>query len=289
MRPANYANINFNKMRTDNSHLILEKSVRPHFDNLENHLINYINQSTYVIGCVAWLTNRNIIDALENIKGVKIIINKEEYLNSNMQTAQKFTYKCLRGCYNSIPDLFTIDCDCCKSNIVNCNNFNKIFGSIVNDIAPPIIVNSVSITPVGDTRLDRVSITPVGDTRLDRVSGAPVCDTRLDRVASIVAKLDGDTVECETISKNGAIITCGIVNNYSKMHHKFLVFFNEAFEPIGVWTGSYNLSITSNFSLENALYITDADVIAEYIKEFLIIYSFSESYNWNSGLLSVGI
>ena len=64
---------------------------------------------------------------MENIKGVKIIINKEEYLNSNMKIGQKFFYKCLRGKYNEIPDLFNNNCDCCKKIIHECPNFNKIF------------------------------------------------------------------------------------------------------------------------------------------------------------------
>jgi len=89
--------------------------------------------------------------------------------------------------------------------------------------------------------------------------------------------------------KSGAILTCGIVNHMAKLHHKFLIFFNSQIEPIGVWTGSYNFSHTSNFSLENGLYITDKEVIMEYIKEFLAIYPFSESYNWKSGLLFASV
>lgn len=220
--------MDFNRMRTDDYHAKLEKnSVQPYFEKLEKHLISHIEKSSYVVGCVAWLTNNNIIEALENIDGVKIIINKEEYLNPNMEIGQKFFYQCLRGKYNEIPDMFNSKCKCCeKKNILKCPNFCKIFGNISEN---------------------------------------------------------GSNINM------GAILTCGIVNNYSKMHHKFLIFFNDKIEPMGVWTGSYNLSKTSNFSLENALYITDKDVIMEYIKEFLAIYPFSESYNWKSGILCKSI
>lgn len=219
--------LDFNKMREKNCHYKLISSlIQPHFEKLEENLIDYIEKSSYIIGCVAWLTNRNILEALECKKGVKIIINKEEYLNSNMKKSQRFFYKCLRGRYNDIPDLFNINCECCKKFVKNCNNFNNIF--------EPISKNNDS-------------------------------------------------------EKNGAILTCGIVNNFSRMHHKFLIFINDKFEPIGVWTGSYNLSNTSNFSLENALYITDKNIIMEYIKEFFAIYSFSESYNWKSGILCMSI
>jgi hypothetical protein len=227
--------MDFNRMRSNNYHLKLPKSyIQPYFEKLEEHLISYIEKSAYVIGCVAWLTNSNIIETLENILGSKIIINKEEYLNSDMEIGQKFFYQCLRGKYNEIPDMFNSKCKCCAKIMYKCSNFCKIFGNIKNNN------NNCSLN---------------------------------------------DTVD----NKIGSILTCGIVNNYSKMHHKFLIFFNDKIEPTGVWTGSYNLSKTSNFSLENALYITDQDVIMEYIKEFLAIYPFSESHNWKSGVLCKSI
>lgn len=219
--------LDFNRMRVNNYHLnTTVQCIQPYFDKLEEHLVGYIEKSSYVIGCVAWLTNKNIIEALENIKGIKIIVNKEEFLNSEMDLSQRFFYKCLRGKYDGMNDMFDMQCECCCRNIKNCINFSKLFGDIV--------------------------------------------------------KTNND-------DKNGAILTCGIVNNFSKMHHKFLIFFNDKIEPTGLWTGSYNLSNNSNYSLENALYITQQNIIIEYIKEFLAIYPFSEPYNWKSGILCKAI
>lgn len=232
--------MDFNRMRQNNYHSILINSnVQPYFEKLEEHLIGYIEKSSYVVGCVAWLTNQNIIEALENIKGAKIIINKEEYLNPKMEKGQQFFYRCLRGRYNDIPDMFESICKCCSKNMLQCQNFCKIFGNINTEY--------------------------------------------------ISTNIQSETDTHNKGNKKGAILTCGIVNNHSKMHHKFLIFFNDDIIPTGLWTGSYNLSKTSNFSLENALYITDIDVIREYIKEFLAIYPFSESYNWTSGLLCKSI
>ena len=216
--------MDFNRMRTNNYHSPLpNNSVQPFFDRLEERLVNYIENSSYVVGCVAWLTNRNIIDALKDVKGVKIIINKEEYLSSKMQIGQKFFYKCLRGKYHDMSDMFgTHSCGCCSKNMLQCANFNKVFNTVL-------------------------------------------------------------------MNREGGILTCGIVNNFSKMHHKFLIFFNDKIEPTGVWTGSYNLSKNSNMSLENALYITDKEVIMEYIREFMVIYPYSESCNWKSGVLAAPI
>lgn len=215
---------NLNEIRSSDSHNILTNNpIIPYFENLEQHLIKYIENATYIIGCSAWLTNRNIIEALSSTKGVKLIINKEEYLNSDMEIGKKFHYKCLRGKYNEIPDLFDTKCSHCNKLIYGCQNF------------------------------------------IDQIGNFADTNTNTD--------------------KKGAILTCGIVNSRTKMHHKFLIFFDDSIKPIGVWTGSYNTSNLSNFSLENALYITDERVIAEYTKEFAIIYKFSEEYNWNKGIL----
>jgi phosphatidylserine/phosphatidylglycerophosphate/cardiolipin synthase-like enzyme len=217
--------IDFNQMRKANHHTEISNNIiQPYFENLEEKLIILIKKSSYVIGCAAWLTNKNIIEALENTKGVKIIVNKEEYLSSKMIIGQRIFYKCLRENYNKMHDFFAITCGCCNVTIHSCKNFKKNFS---NDF------------------------------------------------------------DCDVNNKSGAILTCGIVNNYSKMHHKFLVFINDKMEPSGVWTGSYNFSANSNFSLENALYITDHRVITEYIQEFAAIYPFSEICDWEYGILSL--
>ncbi|BCS83174.1 putative phospholipase D/nuclease [Cotonvirus japonicus] len=212
------------KLKIENNNHKLEKNIntiiKPFFEDIEKHLITYIENASYVIGCIAWLTNDNILEALSRKKGVKIIVNKEEFLNPEMEISKKYFYRSLHEKYNKIPNIFNVKCLCCKKIMTNCPNFNKIFN---------------------------------------------------------------DNTECD--SKNSAILTCGIVNTLPKMHHKFLIFFNENIQPYGVWTGSYNLSKTSNFSLENALFITDKDVVDQYLKEFMAIYPHSENYYWKSGSL----
>ncbi|QGR53967.1 phospholipase domain-containing protein [Moumouvirus maliensis] len=217
----NIRTINLNKIRSNNCHSEdNNKSIRPYFENLEEKIIGYINNSKYIIGCVAWLTSDNVLAALKKTHGCKIIVNKEEFLSSNMILGSKSYYKSLRDKYDSLPDILENNCLCCNKKITECNKFSEIIG-----------LNNKN-------------------------------------------------------NKEGAVLTCGIVNNLSKMHHKFLVFFDQNFKPIGLWTGSYNLSKTSNYSLENALYITDKNVITEYIKEFKTVYQYSENYDWKSGLLS---
>lgn len=240
--------MNFNKMRKDFVHHRVEpiklhshstspkreidiknpsksetKTVYPYFQDLEEKLIELIKSASYVIGCAAWLTNDNILMTLAGKSGVKIIVNKEEYLRADTQSGKRLFYQGLRNKYNNLDDMFKSDCPMCDLPLISCKHFVKMFKHIKTE---------------------------------------------------------------DLIAKDGAVLSCGIVNNFSKMHHKFILFFDENFEPKGVWTGSYNLSNNSNMCLENALYITDPDVFEEYLLEFQIIYSYSEPYKWDSGLLS---
>lgn len=223
-----YHPLNYNDIRRidkeNNNGQVVDSIVLSYFDFIEDRLLEHINNATFIIGCVAWLTNKTIIDALESKMGVKIIVNKEEYLNSKMELGQKYYYKCLRGCYKEIPDLFLATCGCCEKSINLCDKTKNILGINFDEKSP-------------------------------------------------------------MISKTGSILTYGVVNIRPKLHHKFLVFFDKNMEPLGVWTGSYNFSDNSNYSLENAVYIKDIHVIKQYIKEFATIYSYAESSDWKSGTI----
>ena len=93
--------------------------------------------------------------------------------------------------------------------------------------------------------------------------------------------------ELKMPTDNESIICCGIVNSTYRMHHKFLILFDEKFKPKGVWTGSYNLSENSNRCLENAIYLTDHEIIKAYLNEFERIYHLTEPFKWISGTLDI--
>lgn len=50
------------------------------FRNLQDKLIEQIDEATAVFGCVAWLTNRPILDALTKKRAVGIVVQKEDFL-----------------------------------------------------------------------------------------------------------------------------------------------------------------------------------------------------------------
>jgi hypothetical protein len=54
-----------------------------YFKDLEKHLISHIEKAGIIIGCVAWLTNENIIMALAQ-KDVSLIVQKEDFLRPDI-------------------------------------------------------------------------------------------------------------------------------------------------------------------------------------------------------------
>ena len=90
-----------------------------------------------------------------------------------------------------------------------------------------------------------------------------------------------------------------------RSHHKFLVFCDEIFEknedkklkgkqfsksleynPIAVWTGSFNFTENGTKSFENAIYLEDLsgknEILLSYLKEHHQVFSLSENLDWES-------
>lgn len=185
-----------NSPKDQEDHQVWRESVIVYFQEIEQHLLKHIQSADYIIGCVAWLTNENILSALSQKKGVKIIVNKEDFLSS--QTSSYTNKQLIQNWYPKIPSF----------------NFSE---------------------------------------------------------------------SC----LGTAILTFGIANHPSRLHHKFLIFYNSELQPQGVWTGSYNFTRNSNFSLENAIYLEDSNIIQQYIQEFHFILQHSESYDWKCNMLVI--
>lgn len=79
---------------------------------------------------------------------------------------------------------------------------------------------------------------------------------------------------------------------FPRMHNKFLIFAkiipnndkdgSASIEPYAVWTGSFNLTKNAVRSLENALYITNKEIVNAYFQEYGQIAAMSEKLDWQS-------
>jgi phosphatidylserine/phosphatidylglycerophosphate/cardiolipin synthase-like enzyme len=85
----------------DRSSTCDETKVEIFFDDLDSKLVELINSHDVIVGCVAWLTNWRILEALAaNNKTVSILIQKEDFL----RTDTIWSKQDLMLGYQSIPE-----------------------------------------------------------------------------------------------------------------------------------------------------------------------------------------
>ena len=132
---------NLNRMRTyysdknqdenrhiiDNNIIVDGVSLEIHFRNIEEELIKQINCADAVVGCVAWLTNKNILNALKKVKyGVSIIVQKEDFLRPDCDDIPK-----LKEMYDDIKGIswycgFTVAFECTPNpGLINCASYQN--------------------------------------------------------------------------------------------------------------------------------------------------------------------
>src|SRR6185503_19994995 len=70
----------FGAPQTDHSISSTSTGVCAYFKNLDAHLIEHIRQAPAVVGCVAWLAHKKILDALSECVAVSLIVQQEENL-----------------------------------------------------------------------------------------------------------------------------------------------------------------------------------------------------------------
>ena len=70
----------------DNSVSSQDKKVSVYFRNIKSRLIEEIKKADVVVGCIAWLTDKEILEALAEKKGISIIVQKEDFLRPDTDT-----------------------------------------------------------------------------------------------------------------------------------------------------------------------------------------------------------
>ena len=74
------------------------------FGNLEKSLCQIISEADFVIGCVAWLTNKNVLRALSAPRdGVQLVVQKEDWLRPDCTSSSADSWKSeLREAYDDL-------------------------------------------------------------------------------------------------------------------------------------------------------------------------------------------
>lgn len=75
------------------------------FRHLKRALVHQIKQADYVYGCVAWLTDFDILDALAEKKGVCIVVQKEDFLRPDGLGSSDWWRQKLSVAYEKLPTM----------------------------------------------------------------------------------------------------------------------------------------------------------------------------------------
>lgn len=75
--------------------------VRVYFKNLADNLIREMESADVVVGCVAWLTHPNILEAMTRKRFVSIVVQKEDWLRPDFRPEDEWRAK-QRGRYEEL-------------------------------------------------------------------------------------------------------------------------------------------------------------------------------------------
>lgn len=68
--------------------------VTAYFRMLEENFVRHLQGADAVFGCMAWMTNFDILRALEDVRcGVQIIVQKEDFLRPDVGQADDLNWK----------------------------------------------------------------------------------------------------------------------------------------------------------------------------------------------------
>ena len=88
----------------DPSTLSDDGTVEVVFRNIEARLIAEIQKFQLVIGCVAWLTSSKVLAALASVRGVAILVQKEDFLRPDLGVSDEGKWKTwLHTAYGRLP------------------------------------------------------------------------------------------------------------------------------------------------------------------------------------------
>jgi hypothetical protein len=224
----------------DNSCIAQDHSTEVYFRNIERILIQKIQNADIILGCVAWLTNKDIIDSMSNKKAVSLVVQKEDFLRPDSNWDQRDNWKqWLQNLYAKLPGD--------GSEITN--RYNHSFRE----------TSLYMLSRCGDPYIDPVRC--VGNYNRSKAVVHPRMHNKFIlfcKMAPSVPKMREENYNVEDPYEDYGI----------------------PFEPYAVWTGSYNFTQNSGNSFENGLYLTDKAIVDSYFKEYGHIMALSEPLDW---------
>lgn len=230
-------------------------SISSYFRNLKDEIISNINKADAVFGCVAWLTHKEIIDALVRKENVSIVVSEQSAPNK-MQTLKKHR--------NWLK-------------LAHLENKNNAFFAFLNQMYVGVE------EPSSDNEIDSVrKIIPralLPTQNLTTTNDQNDLDILMHNKFLVFAKIGFTKEVLQEISIAYYANTLGARTCDPKKYLE--TYATPVISPYAVWTGSYNFTAHSENHFENGLYICNEKIAEHYLNEFLQIYMLSRPLDFN--------
>lgn len=203
---------------------VQDGNIQAFSDRLEDRLCEKIRQYPVVVGCVAWLTNKQILKALATRDAVQVVVQQEDFLRFDGNP--NFSKEWLRQLYNALPGPI-------GGNSAEFLRFGKYDVACGYDIK------------WGGELLDECNTitgwfaSPIRIVRVPDKDWNPVAMPRMHN--KFLVFCDVETKLCQKIERTIATI-----------------------KPCAVWTGSFNMTHNATRSMENALFVQSESIAGFY-------------------------
>jgi hypothetical protein len=220
-----------------------------YFDHIEQVLLDYIHKSSVVFGCVAWMTNFEILQHLSFVKAVQIVVQKEDFLRPD--TGKDYTgwKQHLRAAYDDLK----------------CPISHHELDGVANELSTGVPGYMNPVRCVGNHNGDKKPAFP-------RMHHKFLIFGQMSEGPGYIAPDDPFDVSKPPLRDR-------ILASYDDGSHMAQGVW---IEPQFVWTGSFNLTENATHSFENAVVMSHPDIVRAYYREYMHIYSLSEPLDWTS-------
>lgn len=254
--------------------------LRDHEGELVRLIREHSGRDKFVLGAVAWLTNvvilKELAAAVDKGTYVRFIVQKEDFLRPDYvgvapggEQGSRYWAKKLQDLYGALD----------RGKPEGWGGPIRSLYQQVNEIASYVRC------------VDMAAVRCVGNHNSEKKVAFP----RMHNKFVLFGELTSKPCYLYTTDEKGLIDGVGKHPNFTgfwsetKCLDGFLGMPPEklprrgfSWTPQRVWTGSFNFTTTSCFSLENAVVIRNNDIAKAYFKEFCLILTLSEPLDWAS-------
>lgn len=254
------------------------------FDRHEEAIINLIEASDCVVGCVAWLTSIPILNALAKKDAVSIVVQKEDFLRPDGDQSREELRAAYDALYHKTFDRFDA--------IFRGTDIRKLStcGDLTIDAVRCAGNHNSSRSPAFPRAHHKFAI--FGKRRPEedlKYPGFPEWFHPDKPIYQEAPPVKAEKPECCTglrsyLDTSNPFSQREPTEEWQAYYDLYLEWWwtTPFFKFTDVWTGSYNWTWSASRSLENAVIIRDQVIIDAYFEEYCRVLKVSEPLDWES-------